>query len=66
MVKIGCPLHLGLYFKVECVNLSETNLSKTAESQGLWQGVVCHVLTSQFDKRWQQSQKQLQKIILEI
>ena len=29
----GCPLHLGLYLKVECMNLSETNFSRTAKSQ---------------------------------
>ena len=57
----GCPLRLGLYLKVECMNLSETNFSRTAESQWLWQGAICHFWTSQFDKHWQQSQKQLQK-----
>ena len=57
----GCPLRLGLYLKVECMNLSETNFSRTAESQRLWQGAICHVWTSQFDKHWRQSQKQLQK-----
>ena len=51
----GCPLRLGLYLKVECMNLSETNFSRTAESQWLWQGAICHVWTSQFDKHWQQS-----------
>ena len=57
----GCPLRLGLYLKVECMNLSETNFSRTAESQRLWQGAICHVWTSQFNKHWRQSQKQLQK-----
>ena len=57
----GCPLRLGLYLKVECMNLSETNFSRTAESQRLWQGAICHVWTSQFDKHWRHSQKQLQK-----
>ena len=56
-----CPLRLGLYLKVECINLSETNFSITAESHRLWQGAICHVWTSQFDKHWWQSQKQLQK-----
>ena len=28
----GCPLRLGLYLKVECMNQSETNYSRTAES----------------------------------
>ena len=56
-----CPLRLGLYLKVECMNLSETNFSRTAESQRLWQGAICHVWTLQFDKHWRQSQKQLQK-----
>ena len=54
----GCPLRLGLYLKVECMNLSETNFSRTAESQRLWQGAICHVWTSQFDKHWRHSQKQ--------
>ena len=49
----GSPLRLGLFFKVECMNLSETNW--------LWQGAICHVWTFQFDKHWQHSQKQLQK-----
>ena len=57
----GCPLRLGLYLKVECMNLSETNFSRTAESQRLWQGAICHVWTSQLNKHWRQSQKQLQK-----
>ena len=57
----GCPLRWGLYLKVECMNLSETNFSRTAESQWLWQGAICHVWTSQFNKHWRQSQKQLQK-----
>ena len=25
----GCPLRLGLYLKVECMNQSETNFSRT-------------------------------------
>ena len=54
-------LRLGLYLKVECMNLSETNFNRTAESQRLWQGAICHVWTFQFDKHWRQSQKQLQK-----
>ena len=57
----GCPLRLELYLKVECMNLSETNFSRTAESQRLWQGAIFHVWTSQFDKHWRQLQKQLQK-----
>ena len=56
-----CHLRLGLYLKAECMNRSETNFSRTAESQRLWQGAICHVWTSQFDKHWRQSQKQLQK-----
>ena len=36
----GCPLRLGLYLKVECMNLSETNFGRTAESQWLWQGAM--------------------------
>ena len=56
----GCPLRLGLYLKVECMNL-ETNFSRIAESQRLWQGAICNVWTSQFDKHWRQSQNQLQK-----
>ena len=62
----GCPLRLGLYLKVECMNLSETNFSRTAESQRLWQGAICHVWTSQFNKHWRQSQKQYKNIILVI
>ena len=54
-------LRLGLYLKVECMNQSETNFSITAEFQQLWQGAISHVWTSQFDKHWQHSQKQLQK-----
>ena len=27
----GCPLRLGLYLKVECMNLSETNFSRTTD-----------------------------------
>ena len=57
----GCPLRLGLYLKVECMNLSKPNFSRITEFQGLWQGVICHVWTFQFDKHWRQSQKQLQK-----
>ena len=57
----GCPLCFGLYLKVECMNLSETNFSRTAESQQLWQGAICHVGTSQFDKHWRHLQKRLQK-----
>ena len=57
----GCPLRLGLYLKVECMVQSETNLSRTPESQRLLQGAICHVWTSQFNKHRQQSQKQLQK-----
>ena len=52
---------MGLYLKVECMNQSETNFSITAEFQQLWQGAISHVWTSQFDKHWQHSQKQLQK-----
>ena len=52
---------MGLYLRVECMNLIETNFSRTAESQRLWQGAICHVWTSQFNKHWRQSQKQLQK-----
>ena len=48
----GCPLRLGLYLKVERMNLSETNFSRTAESQQLWQGAICHIWTFQFDKHW--------------
>ena len=40
------------------MNLSETNFSRTAESQWLWQGAIW---TFQFDKLWRHSQKQLQK-----
>jgi len=57
----GCPLRLGLYLKVECMNLSETSFSRTSESRRLWQGANCHVWTSQLDKHWWHSQKQLQK-----
>ena len=56
----GCPLRLGLYLKVECMNRSETIFSRTPESQQIWQGAICYVWTSQFDKHWRQSQKQLQ------
>ena len=56
-----CPLHLELYLKVQCMNGSETNFSRTAESQRLWQGAICHVCIFQFNKHWRQSQKQLQK-----
>ena len=52
---------VALVLKVERMNLSETNFSGTAESQRLWQGAICNVRTSQFDKHWRQSQKQLQK-----
>ena len=63
----GCPLHLGLNLKVECMNLSETNFSRIAESQKLWQGAICHVWTSQFNKHWRQSQKENYKTtILDI
>ena len=31
----GCPLRLGLYLKVKCMNRSETNFSRTTESQPL-------------------------------
>ena len=62
MVKMPLDvLYVWDYLKVECMNLSETNFSRTAESQRLWQGAICHVWTSQFDKHWRQSQKQLQK-----
>ena len=57
----GYPLRLGLYLKVERMNLNETNFGRTAESQRSWQGAICHVWTLQFDKHWRQSQKQLQK-----
>ena len=57
----GCLLRLGPYLEVECMNQSETNFSITAEFQQLWQGAISHVWTSQFDKHWQHSQKQLQK-----
>ena len=50
-------LRLGLYLKVECMNQSETNFSRSAHSQRFWQGAICHVWTSQFDKHWGQSQK---------
>ena len=40
------------------MNLIETNFSRTAESQWLWQGAIW---TFQFDKLWRHSQKQLQK-----
>ena len=30
-----CPLRLGLYLKVECMNLSETNISRLPESEGI-------------------------------
>ena len=40
------------------MNRSETNFSRTAESQWLWQGAICHVWTSQFDKHWRHSQKE--------
>ena len=43
------------------MNLSETNFSRTAESQWLWQGAICHIWTSQLDKHWRHLQKQLQK-----
>ena len=41
--------------------MHETSFSRAVESQRLWQGAICHVWTSQFDKHWRQSQKQLQK-----
>ena len=31
----GCPLRLGLYLKEECMNLSDTNFSRTAESHSV-------------------------------
>ena len=57
----GCPLHLEPYLEVECMNQNETNFSRTAKSQRLWQGAICHIWTYQFNKHWRQSQKQLQK-----
>ena len=54
----GCPLCLGTYLKVECMNQSETNLSRTAQSHWFWQGAICHVWTSQLDQRWRHSQKE--------
>ena len=64
--KFGCQFpndadKSPLYLKVECINLRETNFSSTAESQRLWQGAICHVWTSQFNRHWRKSQKQLQK-----
>ena len=53
-----CPLRLGLYLKVECMNQSETNFSRTAQSQRFWQGAICHVWTFQLDKHWGHSQKE--------
>ena len=50
-----------MYLKVECMNRDETNFSRTAKSQRLWQGAICHIWTSQFDKHCRHSQKQLQK-----
>ena len=35
-IAFECPIRLGLYLKVECMNQSETKFSRTAESQGLW------------------------------
>ena len=54
----GCPSCLGPYLKVECMNQSETNFSRTAHSQRFWQGAICQVWTSQLDKHWQHSQKE--------
>ena len=54
----GCPLHLGPYLEVECMNQSETNFSRTAQFQRFWQGAICHIWTSQLDKHWRHSQKE--------
>ena len=54
----GCPLSLGPYLEVECINQSETNFSRTAQSQQFWQGGICHVWTFQSDKHWRHSQKE--------
>ena len=54
----GCSLRLGLYLKVDCMNQSETNFSRTAQSQRFWQGAICHVWTSKLDKHWRHSQKE--------
>ena len=32
----GCALHLGPYLEVDCMNQSETNFSRTAQSQRFW------------------------------
>ena len=54
----GCPLCLGPYLEVECMNQSETNFSRTAQFQRFWQGAICHIWTSQLDKNWRHSQKE--------
>ena len=54
----GCPLRLGPYLEVECMNQSEINFSRTAQSQWFWQGAICHVWTSQLDKHLIHSQKE--------
>ena len=40
------------------MNQSETNFSRTAQSQRFWQGAICHVWTSKLDKHWRHSQKE--------
>ena len=54
----GCPLRLGPYLEVDCMNQSETNFSRTAQSKWFWQGAICNVWTFQLDKHWRHSQKE--------